>query len=107
MTRAELADAMGIEPVTYDFDIEELRKQQQSGERKSPPRRNIKVYPYLPGTLSYMSKAKYKKEWTETWEKFVQFYKPWIELIDGKWEITEYGLKALEQLDDKTEVINE
>lgn len=103
-TRAELAVALNIEPVIYQFDIEKLRADYKAGDRAAPPRRTQRVYPYLPGTLSYMSKARYKKDWTEDWDKFVKFYKPWIWLRNSKWEITDYGVMALGVLDVKEEV---
>ena len=101
-SRGELAGALGIEPLEYKFDIENLRLEYKAGIRKSPPRRNIKVYPYLPGTLGYMSRMEQKKDWTGTWEEFMAFYKPWIISEDKKWEITKYGLKALEILDGRS-----
>ena len=101
MSRGELAEAMDIEPIEYKFDIEELRKQQVQGVRKSPPRRNTKVYPYLPGTLSYMSRADYKSKWTGTKEQFSDFYKPLIVLNEGKWEITDWGVRALINLNEE------
>lgn len=99
-TRGELAQALGIEPLEYKFDIEDLRLEYKAGIRKSPPRRNIKVYPYLPGTLAYMSKMEQKKNWGGTWEGFMVYYKPWIVYENGKWAITEHGLIALEILDE-------
>ena len=100
-SRGELAKELGMKPTKYDSDIEELRKQYQNGTRKSPPRRNTIVYTILPGTLGYMSRSKYKTNWTDSWESFMLFYKPWIINVNSKWVITEYGLRALEVVDEK------
>jgi len=100
-TRGELAKILGIEVIVYKYDIEELRDRHRDGYRASPPRRTTKMYPILPGTLSYMSKVDYKRKFTGTETEFYKFYKPWIILADGKWEITEFGIKALEVLDDE------
>ena len=98
-TRGELAAVLGIKLVTYEHDFEKLRKEYKEGLRASPPRRNTKTYPYLAGTLSYMNKARYKKKWEGGWDEFKRFYKPWIWTDGIKWEITEYGIQALEVLD--------
>ncbi len=100
-TRGQLAKALGIEVIVYNYDIEELRDRYKYGYRSSPPRRNTKMYPYLPGTLGYMSKMQYKSKFTGTEREFLLSYKPWIKLINGKWEITEFGIKALEVLDNE------
>ena len=100
-TRGQLAEALGIEVIVYNYDIEDLRDRYKDGYRVSPPRRNTKMYPYLPGTLGYMSKMQYKSAFTGTDRQFLLLYKPWIRLVDGKWEITQFGIKALEVLDNE------
>jgi len=105
-TRGELAKAMGIEPIVYEYDIEKLRQEKNNGTRKSPPRNNIKVYPFLPGTLGYMSKMEYKSKFTGTKEEFLKYYKPLIISNKGKWEITDYGIMALGVLESK-EIVDE
>lgn len=101
-SRGELAKTLNIEPILYEYDIEELRDAYKWGYRKSPPRRNTRVYPYLPGTLGYMSKMDQQRDWTESQSAFDRFHKPWIKSISRKWEITEFGVTALKVLDENS-----
>ena len=100
LSRGEIANVLGIEPVTYGHDIEELRVQYKNKTRMSPPRRTTVVYPQLSGTLNYMSRREYgvlidDHEW-------IDFYKPLIINEDKTWHITKYGNEALRELDSRS-----
>ena len=98
MTRAELAIALGIEPKTYyhDFDLEKIKY--KNGEQKIPPRRTTVVYPKISGYLNYLSRRVKKKD-NIPHSSFMELYKPFILYKDGKWEVTQFGIIALSNLD--------
>jgi hypothetical protein len=101
LRRGQIAELLNIEPVTYSHDIEELRRQYKSENRKAPPRRATIVYPQLSGTLNYMSRRKHGKP--EDLPYFDELYKPLIRLENRKWYITEWGENALKKLDSLTD----
>ena len=96
MTHAELADGLGIKEIQIDHDYKELKEKKESGERMSPPRNYTRIYPGMSRLLSYMSRRGYLIGIRE--EEFMEEIKPLLTLREEKWEITKWGIEAIERL---------
>lgn len=97
-THRQIAEYLGINERTYNYDLEELRKSQKRGDRLSPPRNNIKMYPGVSVMLGYLAR---RHKGNPEDGHFMELYKPLITRKENKYFITKYGNKALEVADNK------
>ena len=117
LSRGELAEGLGIQKKIYTRDFEKEKELYiKRGRKGTPPRRNTTVYPKMDGYLSFMSRGKARNgsdplsgnfnyqrldlDDPEELKRFIQVEKPLIlPTKDRKWEITQWGIRALRQLE--------
>ena len=101
MSHGDIAEALEFSQKEYKYDFNLRKDQYKKGIIKTPPRNNVKLYPFLSRLLAYLSR---RSHGAARDNDFIERYKPLIALgEDNKWSITRFGVQALNELKGRDE----